>query len=203
MSKLEQDKIFKRGAAIQKSQIIQNTEYCHDGFFKLKRHTIQYDKFDGSKSRVHKREVLVREPTVAVLMFDKAHNSVLLTEQFRVGPLENSSNPWIYELPAGIVEDGEDKKIAVEREVLEETGYSCHANELIGEFYLSPGGTNETTALFFADVDLDKSGLHGTMGENEDIRTHIVPFEEALKLMKQGNLSVITGLALMWLQTNK
>lgn len=182
------------------NEVIQGSKLCHDGFFKLKRHTIQYEKFDGSKSRVHKREVLVREPTVAVLMFDKTLNSVLLTEQFRVGPLENGAIPWIYELPAGIVENGENKKIAVEREVLEETGYYCSADELIGEFYLSPGGTNETTALFFAEVELDKSGLHGAMGENEDIRTHIVTVDDALKLMSRGNLSVITGLALMWLK---
>jgi len=185
------------------NKVIQTSKLCHDGFFKLKRHKIQYDKFDGSKSRVHKREVLVREPTVAVLMFDKAQNRILLTEQFRVGPLENGVNPWIYELPAGIVEGGEDKKFAVEREVLEETGYYCKADEMIGEFYLSPGGTNETTALFFAEVDLNKSGLHGAMGENEDIKTHIVLVDDAIKLMQQGNLSVITGLALMWLKVNK
>jgi len=184
-------------------KIIQESKLCHDGFFKLKRHTIQYDKFDGSKSRVHKREVLVREPTVAVLMFDKTQNSLLLTEQFRIGPLENGVNPWIYELPAGIVEKGEDKKIAVEREVLEETGYSCEAKELIGEFYLSPGGSNETTALFFAEVDLQSSGVHGAMGENEDIKTHIVSVNKSFDLMQQGNLSVITGLALMWLKANK
>ena len=184
-------------------KVIQESELCYDGFFKLKRHTIQYDKFDGSKSRVHQREVLVREPTVAVLMFDKTQNSLLLTEQFRIGPLENGVNPWIYELPAGIVEKGEDKKIAVEREVLEETGYSCDAKELIGEFYLSPGGTNETTALFFAEVDLQSSGLHGAMGENEDIKTHIVSVDKSFDLMQQGNLSVITGLALMWLKANK
>jgi len=197
VNKSDQEIIFDR------NEVIQDSKICHDGFFKLKQHTIQYNKFDGSKSRIHKREVLVREPTVAVLMFDKTQNSVLLTEQFRIGPLENDVNPWIYELPAGIVEDGEDKKVAIEREVLEETGYSCDAKELIGEFYLSPGGTNETTALFFAEVDLQASGLHGAMGENEDIRTHIVAVDEAVKLMQQGNLSVITGLALMWLKANK
>lgn len=185
------------------NEVIQESELCHDGFFKLKRHTIQYDKFDGSRSRVHKREVLVREPTVAVLMFDKTHKSILLTEQFRIGPLENGVTPWIYELPAGIVEDGEDKKVAIEREVLEETGYSCSADKLIGEFYLSPGGTNETTALFFAEIDLQTSGLHGAMGENEDIKTHIVSVDNAFELMQQGNLSVVTGLALMWLKANK
>jgi ADP-ribose pyrophosphatase len=184
-------------------QIIQHSEVCHDGFFKLKRHTIQYDKFDGSKSRVHKREVLVREPTVAILIYDQTEKTVLLTEQFRIGPLENDATPWVYELPAGIVEDGEDKKVAVEREVLEETGYRCNANELIGEFYLSPGGSNETTALFFAEQTLSASGLHGAMGENEDIRTHIVSIDTAVELMQKGNLSLITGLAIMWLKANK
>jgi ADP-ribose pyrophosphatase len=179
------------------------TEICHDVFFKLKRHTIQYPKFDGSQSRVHKREVLVREPTVAALIYDKAQDAVLLTEQFRVGPLENQSHPWIYELPAGIVESGEDKITAIEREVVEETGYACSISQLIGEFYLSPGGTNEVTSLFFAAMSLSQSGLHGAMGENEDIRTHVVSLESSADLMRQGKLSAITGLALMWLQANR
>jgi len=178
---------------------IQRTEICHDGFFKLKRHTIQYDKFDGTISKPHKREVLVREPTVAALLYDEKQDSILLTEQFRIGPLENGTNPWIYEIPAGIVEVGEDKQKAIEREILEETGYSCEADELIGEFYLSPGGTNEITTLYFAKLDLTSSGVHGAMGENEDIKTHILTVDEACELMKRGNLSVITGLALMWL----
>ena len=183
--------------------IILQSEICHDGFFKLKRHTIQYPKFDGSQSRVHKREVLVREPTVAALIYDKTQDAVLLTEQFRVGPLENQSHPWIFELPAGIVEPGEDKKIAIEREIVEETGYACSISQLIGEFYLSPGGTNEVTSVFFAEMSLSQSGLHGAMGENEDIRTHVVSLESTADLMRQGKLSAITGLALMWLQANR
>ena len=186
-----------------KDDIVQETKICHDGFFQLKRHTIQYDKFDGSKSRIHNREVLVREPTVAILLYDKAKNCILLTEQFRIGPLENNSPPWIFELPAGIVEQGEDKRVAIEREVLEETGYECEAETLIGEFYLSPGGTNEITTLFFAEVDLTQTGIHGAMGENEDIKTHVVPFDQACKKMSEGQLSAVTGLSLMWLKSNQ
>jgi len=187
----------------KKNFSIKQSEMCHDGFFKLKRHTIQYDKFDGTISKPHRREVLVRDPTVATLLYDEERDSILLTEQFRVGPLENGDNPWMFEIPAGIVEKGEDKRKAIEREILEETGYSCEAGELIGEFYLSPGGSNEVTTLFFSRLELTSSGMHGAMGENEDIKTHILPVSKACELMQQGNLSVITGLALMWLINNK
>ena len=185
------------------NQFIIKTKVCHDSFFKLKRHTIQYDKFDGSKSKIHNLEVLVREPTVAILLYDEAQHSILLTEQFRVGPLENEVNPWVFGLPAGIVDKGEDKQQAAERETLEETGYSCTDIEPIGEFYLSPGGSNETTTLFFAKAKLKSSGFYGEMGENEDIKTHIIPFANAVEMLKQDNLSVITGLAIMWLKANK
>lgn len=182
---------------------IKQTEICHDGFFKLKRHTIQYDKFDGTLCKPHRREVLVREPTVAVLLYDEKQDNILLTEQFRVGPLENGDIPWMFEVPAGIVEKGEDKRIAIEREILEETGYSCKVAELIGEFYLSPGGSNEVTTLYFSKLDLTSTGIHGATGENEDIRTHVLSVNDAYNLMQKGNLSVITGLALLWLINRK
>ncbi|NQZ67448.1 MAG: NUDIX hydrolase [Lentisphaeria bacterium] len=182
------------------SDIIKKSVDCYDGFFKMKCHTIQYQQFDGSMSKIHQREVFVRDPTVAVLLYDENQNSVLLTEQFRVGPLENQANPWVFELPAGIVEQGEDKIVAMQREILEETGYDCKIESLIGEFYLSPGGSNEVTTIYFAQVALDKSGVHGVESENEDIKTHIVTLDKAGEMIQQGKLSVTTGLALMWLQ---
>ncbi len=181
---------------IVNDQFILKTKVCHDSFFKLKKHTIQFNKFDGSKSQIHNLEVLVRRPTVAILLYDETRNSILLTEQFRVGPLENGDNPWIYGIPAGIIDIGEDELKAAERELLEETGYRCAYIEKIGKFYLSPGGSNETTTLFFAKTQLNTSGIHGKMEENEDIKTHVLSFDDACKMLKKGNLSVITGLPL-------
>ncbi|MBT7408798.1 MAG: NUDIX domain-containing protein [Methylococcales bacterium] len=187
----------------QPKAMTHETKLCYNGFFQLKQHTIQHNKFDGSQSKPHQREVLIRKPTVAMLMFDPKHNTVLLTEQFRIGPLENDSNPWLFELPAGIVEKNEDKHHAIEREVLEETGYICTAEQMIGEFYLSPGGSNETTTLFFSRLTLLDSGIHGEQTENEDIKTHIMSIDHACQLMQQGRLSVITALALMWLKNQE
>ena len=185
------------------SEYIQATEICYDGFFKMLKHQVQYPKFDGSLSKLHNRELLVREATVAIILHDAKLNAILLTEQFRVGPLHNGRHPWLYEVPAGIVEEGEDKTEAIKREVIEETGYQCDSLETVGDFYLSPGGSNEVTTLFYSPINLDKSGFHGALGENEDIKTHIVPVEKALQLFTTGQLSAITGLAIMWLQANQ
>ncbi|TQV87988.1 NUDIX domain-containing protein [Aliikangiella coralliicola] len=186
-----------------KKEIIKKSTICYDGFFKILKHAIQYKQFDGNNSPVHNREVLVRNATVAIILFDEKQQSVLLTEQFRIGPLENDDHPWLYEIPAGIVEPGEDKSIAIQRELLEETGYRCDAPEFVGEFYLSPGGTNETTSLYFAKIDLNHSGVFGATGENEDIKTHVVKLATALEMLNQKKLSAITGLALLWLKSQQ
>ncbi len=184
-------------------QIIQQTNLCHDGFFQLKKYRIQYKKFDGTNSRPHHREVLVREPTVAVLVYDDNNKTILLTEQFRIGPLENNHHPWLFELPAGIVEKNEDKKKAAKREVFEETGYRCNKLSSIGEFYLSPGGSNEVTTLFSTEITLDDDGIHGAADENEDIKTHIVTFDTAYKMLQQRHLSAITAIAILWLKNQE
>lgn len=181
------------------SQYILESHNCHDGFFKLKRHTIQYPKFDGSLSKIHKREIFVREPTVGAIVFDPNEQLVLFTEQFRVGPLENEESPWIFELPAGIVESGEDKSVAIQREIFEETGYECQVKELIGEFYLSPGGSSEMTSVFYCEAKLDTTGVFGATGENEDIKTHIVSLEEALESIENKKLSASAAIGLLWL----
>ncbi|TQV72236.1 NUDIX hydrolase [Aliikangiella marina] len=185
------------------SDYILQSEVCHDGFFQLKRHTVQYPKFDGSLSKVHKRELFVREPTVGAIVYDPENALVLFTEQFRIGPLENNETPWIFELPAGIVEQGEDKADAMAREIEEETGYRCQVKELIGEFYMSPGGSSELTSVFYCEASLDTSGVFGATGENEDIKTHIVPLDEALGFIQSKKLSASAAIGILWLAQNK
>lgn len=181
--------------------IILESELCHDGFFKLKRHTIQYEKFDGSLSRVHKREILCQSPAVAILLFDPERENILLTEQVRIGAVENNNAPRVLEIPAGLIEPGESVNTAAEREILEETGYQCNSFEVIGEFYTSPGGTDEINTVLYSTCNLDSKGVHGASGENEDIKTHILPLNEAEELIKQTKVSATTAFALMWLKS--
>ncbi|WMS85904.1 NUDIX hydrolase [Pleionea litopenaei] len=189
--------------SIPVAEIIQQTEICHQGFLELKKHTIQYTKFSGERSRIHQREVLVRDATVGILLFDSKMNKVLLTEQFRIGALENNDHPWIFELPAGVIDQGETAETAVCREVKEETGYLVEHSELIGDFYVSPGGTSETTKIYFAELVLDASGVHGEATENEDIRTHLIDFDEALSWIGTQKLSASAAIAFLWLANKR
>lgn len=178
---------------------IKSTEISYDGFFKLKRHSIQYPKFDNVLSPIHQREVLVRQPSVGALIFDPKNKTVLMTEQFRVGALEAGDHPWVFELPAGIVENEESATAAIQRELKEETGYHIQDLQFIGEFYLSPGGTSEKSRLYFAEANLTHSGVHGAHGENEDIKTHIVDMAQALQWIGHKTISSSAAIALLWL----
>lgn len=178
---------------------IQSTEFGYNGFFKLKRHCIQYPKFNGALSPVHHREVLVRQPSVGALIYDTKNKTVLMTEQFRVGALEAGDHPWVFELPAGIIENGECATVAIQRELHEETGYRIHELHFIGEFFLSPGGTSEKSSLYFAEANLTHNGVHGAQGENEDIKTHIIDIAQALQWIGNKTISASAAIALLWL----
>lgn len=183
--------------------IIQNTQNCYQGFFTLKRHRIQYQKFDGSNSRVHEREVLCQSPAVAILIHDPKANTVLLTEQVRIGAVENNNNPRVLEVPAGLIEPGESIIDAAKREMFEETGYQSSQFKKIAEFYTSPGGTDEINTVLYTQCALDAQGIHGALSENEDIQTHIYQLDDAIKLVGELKFSATTAFALMWLKNNQ
>lgn len=95
---------------------------------------------------------------------------VLLIEQYRV-PLGKNC----IELPAGLVGDetaGEAPEIAAVRELEEETGYTAHDVENLGEFYSSPGMVSESFTLIRAK-NLTKIGEGGGV-EGENITVHRV-----------------------------
>lgn len=108
----------------------------------------------------------------AVILAIDEDDHVILVEQFRV-PLGQNC----IELPAGLVDDGDDAgeadDLAGARELEEETGYRAGRMENLGEFWSSPGMVSESFTLLRAH-DLVKIGPGGgTPGE--DITVHRVP----------------------------
>src|SRR5690606_15999801 len=101
---------------------------------------------------------------------------VALVEQFRVGAL-NEHNPWLLELVAGLIDaDDESPEAVGRREAQEEAGVEIGEMLPVGEYYASPGGSDEYFHLFCGRCDLGNAGgVHGLAEEGEDIRVHVLP----------------------------
>ena len=84
-------------------EIVQR-DNAYKGFYQLDRVQLRHEKFDGGMSRVINREVFVRHDAVCVLPYDPQRDEVVLIEQFRVGAMGRSNNPWLVEMVAGLID---------------------------------------------------------------------------------------------------
>ena len=181
-----------------------NRKSLFSGFFKVDQCQIKHDLFAGGET-VITRELFHRGDAVAVLLYDPAKDRVVMVEQFRVGALDDSEGPWLLEIVAGIVEEGESPKDVARRECMEEAGIEVHTFETIHTFYSSPGGCSEKIFLLCGLVDSDKAdGIHGLDEEGEDIRVSVLDYAEAINLLGADHISsAIPIIALQWLQINR
>ncbi len=172
-------------------------------FFRIEEVTLRHERFNGSMSDEMKRLVLNRGDSVALLLVERESQTVLLCEQFRMPTYGPDGSGWIVELPAGVVEDGEDPQECARREAVEEIGYSVGALERVASVFLSPGGSSERIHVFYAEVSAadrvaDGGGL---ASEHEDIRLIRMPVAEAWRRCAAGEINdAKTVLAIQWLQ---
>jgi ADP-ribose pyrophosphatase len=181
---------------------IESSELAYNGFFKMMKYRLRHSLFKGGMSATFTREVMQRPNAVAVLLFDPAQQCVILTKQFRIGALE-SNNPWLEELVAGIIEEGEQPEDVARRETLEETGLTLNSTlTKIAEYYGSPGGLSEKTTIYFAEVDSPSAeGVHGLDSENEDILVVTKPLAELFEELDDARISNASlMIAALWLR---
>ena len=164
-------------------------------FFRVEKATLSHERFDGSMSPDISRTNFNRGDGVGVILYSEEDEEVVLVEQFRypvhAGFPENQRDGkgWILEIVSGI-KDADGQAVA-RRELFEETGYSLKGSlEHLSTFYVSPGGTSERIDLYLARVKKAEGILKeaGMSSEAEDIRTHVVPFEKALKMIDEGGI---------------
>lgn len=184
---------------------IKNREVVYSGVFRMAKYTIRHRLFSGGMSEDVLREVMERNPAVAVLPYDPRRDEVILIEQFRAGSLSNPSSPWLLELVAGSFNPGETPHEVARREAQEEAG--CELLDLfpITEYFVSPGGCNEYLHLFCGNVDASNAGgIFGLAEESEDIRSFTLPREAAYILIQEGKIKTApTIIALQWLELNR
>lgn len=171
---------------------INNIFRAYDGHFKVDELYVEHELFSGGVSKELKRERVSRKNSVAVLPFDPNRDEVVLVEQFRISALElgqQTDNPWLIEIIAGLVEDGEQNEEVACREALEEA--NCKVEDLmhVSSFFPTPGGFSELSHVYIGKTD--SSGLGGVCGleeEGEDIRVHVMSSNEAINMLRQGNI---------------
>ena len=105
---------------------------------------------------------------------------ILLIKQYRY-----AAEDFIYEVPAGKLDGGEDPKVCAERELREETGCTAKQIEHLYTFYTTPGFTDEIIHTFMA------SGLERgpTAHEKDELMTvETVTLSRALTMIDKGEL---------------
>ena len=180
-------------------------EPCFSGFYRLERVHLRHRQFSGEMGPVLSRELFVRHDAVCVLPYDPVRDCVVLNEQFRVGAMDKSENPWMLEMVAGLIDKDEEPEEVAHREALEEAGLKLEALWPVTVYYPSPGGSNEKVYLYVGRCDsLGAGGVYGLPEEGEDIRVHVLSFEDALQAVKDGRINNAASIiALQWLALNR
>lgn len=161
----------------------------YNSYFSLEEQDLRFRRFDGSMSETVRRAGFVGGDAATVLPYDPALDAVLVVEQFRVGPhLRGDPKPWSLEPIAGRVDPGEDPETCVRREAVEEAGIRLGALHRVADYYPSPGAVTEFVYSYVGIADLSGRGgeIGGLEGEHEDIRAHVVGFDDLMELIESG-----------------
>jgi nudix-type nucleoside diphosphatase (YffH/AdpP family) len=133
-------------------------------------------------------EVYGKSDGVAILLFNKATKTVILTKQFRIPMYVAGVNDgFSYEVCGGTIDKNETPEQSVLRETKEEIGYEVLNLQEVTTLFLSPGLVKEQVFLFIgeynSDSKVEKGG--GLDEENEEIETLEVTIDEAFAMIKR------------------
>jgi ADP-ribose pyrophosphatase len=141
-----------------------------------------------------RRDLIHHSGSVVVLAVDdsKSVPRILLERQYR-----HAAQDYLWELPAGRIDPGENELAAAKRELIEETGYRAKNWRRIFRFYASPGFMAETMAVYLA------TGLRRGVAEPEDdevIEIRMVPLPAAVTMILRGTIrDAKTISSVLWL----
>lgn len=184
---------------------ILSREVTHQGFYQMDTVTFEHELHAGGTSGLVERELFVRGNVVGVIPYDPRTDSVVLLEQFRIGAMYESPDPWLMEIVAGMIDTDETPEQVAIREAREEAGLTLEKVELVSHYLASPGASTEEVFIYYAEADLeDIAGHYGLHSEQEDIRAMVVPATQAFdwidaRIIKNA-LSII---GLQWLKLKR
>lgn len=141
--------------------------------------TVRKETYTFQEGPPHVTDIVKHPGAVGVLPI-ASDGKLLLIRQWRraVGEI-------LIEIPAGLLEKGEDAMACAGRELQEETGFRAKKLVPLGFIYTAPGFTNEKIQLFVGS-GLEEAPL--PPDEHEAIDLHPVSLNEALALIDTGRI---------------
>ena len=141
-----------------------------------------HDKLIEPGGKKSERDVIRHNGSVVILALDSSKSKknpwIVIERQYR-----HAANQYLWELPAGKLEKGEDALAGAKRELEEETGYRAKKWKPLVEYYASPGFLGESMKVFTAE-GLVAGDAHPE--DDEQIEFRLVKLSEVLKMIQKG-----------------
>lgn len=160
-----------------KARVLSSREVYHGPLFCVTRDEV----IEPSGIKV-RRDIVRHSGSVVILAVDESQREprILLERQYR-----HAAEDFLWELPAGRIDEGEAALAAAKRELHEETGYTARRWKRILHFYASPGFVAEPMSVYMAQ------GL--TAGEaqpeaDEVIEKRLVGLSKAVGMATNGTI---------------
>ncbi len=139
---------------------------------------------------------VIRHPGAAAVVPLKDDGTVVLIRQFR-----HATGGFIYEIPAGKLNPGEDPLQCAERELEEEIGYRAKKFELLSSIFTAPGFTDEVIHIY-RGTGLTPGRQH--LDRDEVLEVVEMPLQKAVAMVEGGEIrdaKTIVGLQSAYLST--
>jgi len=138
---------------------------------------------------------VIRHPGAAAIVPMKDDKTVILIRQFR-----HAAGGFIYEIPAGKLNPGEDPRDCAARELEEEIGYRASSFELLTSIFTAPGFADEVIHIY-KGTGLTKG--RQKLDHDEVLNVVELPIEKAIAQIQDGTIrdgKTIVGLQAVYLQ---
>jgi ADP-ribose pyrophosphatase len=143
---------------------------------------VQHDKLIEPGGKQNERDVIRHNGSVVILALDASKSKkdpwIVIERQYR-----HAANQYLWELPAGKIDAGEEALAGAKRELAEETGYAAKKWKPLVEYFASPGFLGESMKVFLAE-GLIPGEAHPE--GDEEIEFRLVKLSEVLRMIDKG-----------------
>jgi len=123
---------------------------------------------------------IVRHPGASAMVPIYDTNTVLLIKQYR-----HAVGGFIWEVPAGTLNDSEAPLECAKRELVEETGFSAETWEKLGEITPVPGYSDERIHVFLAS---DLRPARQNLDSDEVLSVHKIKLNDVIDMVNKGEI---------------